>query len=218
MRDHPPPYVGGYKTGYPPWSQFDVFGADFEAFVLVFPDDGGVVIEEEGEDFGAGVGEKFLGFFGGVLEGFVVIAGFLSLRVIPMRNGVDGTVFVGPGPDRQPQFIGQFVEGNAGVAAMLADEAGLQNVAGEERKQGRAAAGGLDVSGRGRGEAFEPDLAVVGELGREPVSAQQWMRQAPDAAFELTEGLGHPPREGEFVPIAVNRAVFLPQSVQRRLG
>jgi hypothetical protein len=101
---------------------------------------------------------------------------------------------------------------------MLADEAGLQDVAREKWQQRGAATGGLDVSRWRRSEAFEPNLTVVGELGGEPVSAQERVRQAPDPAFELAQGLGHPPRQGEFVPVAVNRAVFLPQSVQGRLG
>ena len=56
------------------------------------------------------------------------------------------------------------------------------------------------------------------ELRGEAVGAKERMGEAPDAAFDLAEGLSHPAGEGEFVPVAVNRAVFLPQAVEGRLG
>ena len=121
-------------------SQFDVFGSDFEAFVLIFPNDRRVVFEEEWKDFRADISEKFLGLFGGVLEGFVVVPGFFSLGVIPMGHGMDGAIFVSPGLHGQLEFGGEFLKGHGGVAAMLADEASLQNVAGEEGEERRTAA------------------------------------------------------------------------------
>ena len=72
--------------------QLHIFGPDFQALILVFPDDGGVEVEEfDGE--GAGAGEELLGLLGGIFVGAVVIARALALAIIPMGHGVDGAVF-----------------------------------------------------------------------------------------------------------------------------
>ena len=92
---------------------------------------------------------------------------------------------------------------------MLADEAGLAHVAGEQRQERRAAAGRFRVGGRRRGQPLEPDLPVVRQLRRQPVGADERMRQPPRPAFELAERLRQPAREREVVPI-LKRAGRIP--------
>jgi hypothetical protein len=114
-------------------------------------------------------------------------------------------------PDRQPKFSWQFVKGNTRVNRNAADEAGLQDVACEKWQQaGRGQTGGLDVSRWRRGEPFEPNLAVVGELGGEPVmrpGAGETGRQIRPSSWPRVWAIHR--CQSEFVPVAVNRAVFL---------
>jgi len=54
----------------------------------------------------------------------------------------------------------------------------------------------------------------VGNLRREPVSADQRVRPTPGFAVELAEGLSEPAREGEVIELAENLAVFGPELVK----
>jgi hypothetical protein len=153
--------------------EFDVLGADFEALVLVFPNNRGVMIEKGGQELAAGIAEKLFGLFGGVFESFVVIARLFTLRVVPMGDGVDGTILFSPCLHWGLQFRGDFIKGYAGVATVLADESRFEDIPGEEGQEGGAAARGLDIRFGWGGKAFEPDLAIMGQLGGKPIGAEQ---------------------------------------------
>jgi hypothetical protein len=192
-----------------------IFGEDFKAFVLVFPDDGGIELEQAGGELAAGAGEERFGFFGGLLVGAIVIAGAFALAIVPVRDGVYGRVLQGPMFQVTTDGLGDFVEGDECVVAMLADQAGFANIAGQERKHGRTATRGFQKCGRRGGEAFEPNLAFVADGRRERVRAEQRVREAPGFAADLTERLGEPAREGEVVKLAKDLAVLVPKLVER---
>ncbi len=101
---------------------------------------------------------------------------------------------------------------------MLADQTRLAHVAREQRQKRRAAARRFRVGRRRRGQPLEPDLPVMRELRRQPVGADERMREPPRAAFELAERLRQPAREREVVPILKRPGVFLPERVERRYG
>ena len=103
----------------------------------------------------------------------------------------------------------------SGGGAVFADEAGLEDIAGEQGQEGGAEAGALDVGGRGCGQAFEPDLAVMSDLGGEPVGTHERVGEPPGVPLQLAEGLGQPPGQGQIVELAKDLAVFQPQFVQR---
>ena len=100
-------------------------------------------------------------------------------------------------------------------SAMPANQAGLADVAREQRKHGCAAALRFQKGGGRCGEAFEPDLAFVGDLGGQPIGAEQGMREPPRFAAELAERLREPTGECEVVKLAEDQAVFLPKLVER---
>ena len=156
-------------------SQRHVFWSDSKALVLVFPDDGGVNVEQPGSELAAGLRKQSLGFLGGVVVGAIVIAGALALAVVPMRDGVDGGVFRPPRFEGRLQFIGEFVKRNEHFVAVLANEARVADIAGEQRQERRAAAGRFRIGGGRRGQALEPDLPVMGGLRAEAIRAQQRM-------------------------------------------
>ncbi len=132
-----------------------------------------------------------------------------------MRNRVYRRITLRPRPDFRLKFGGNFLERHARFRAMLADQAGLDHVAREERQQRGAATGRFAIGRRRRRQPLEPDLAVMRQLRRQPARAQQWMRQAPGAAFELAERLRQPARQREVIEVAENFAIFLPQPVKR---
>ena len=100
---------------------------------------------------------------------------------------------------------------------MLADKTLGADIAREQRQERRPAAWRFRVGGGRRGEALEPDLFFVRDLGGEAIRADQRMRKPPRAAFELAERLREPASEREVVPIAKRPAVFLPERVERRI-
>ena len=68
-------------------------GPDFQALVLVFPDHGGIELEQLGRKLATGARQQPLGFFRSAVERVVVVAGGLALAVVPVGDGMDGRVF-----------------------------------------------------------------------------------------------------------------------------
>ena len=60
-------------------SELNVFGPDFQTFILVVPNDGGIKLQKFWQELRAGLAEQFFSFAGGVLKGAVVIAGAFAL-------------------------------------------------------------------------------------------------------------------------------------------
>ena len=141
-----------------------------EAFVLILPNDGGIEVEQFGRELGCRRGRAVAR----LPSRPVHRRGRNCPALLRWRSSQWATAWTGAywaaQVSRSPPDVGRdFVEGHEGVVAVLADQAGLAHVAGEQRQHRRAAAGRLGVSRRRRGEALEPDLAVVSELRREPV-------------------------------------------------
>ena len=197
-------------------SEQHVFRPHFQTFILIFPDDGGIKFQQLGRELAADAGKQCLGFLGGLFVGVIIVAGCLALAVVPVGNGVDGRVEFGPLFQITADGVGNFIERNQRVAAMLADQTGVADIAREQRQHGRAAAGRLRVTGGRRGEALEPDLAVVRELRGDAIRAEQGMGEPPGFAFDLAEGLREPARQGHVVEVTEDQAVFLPEQVERR--
>ena len=117
-----------------------VLRADFEALVLIFPHSCGVVFEQTWGELGADAGEQCFGFLGRIFVSAVIISGALALAIIPMRDGVNGSVLGGPCFDVLLQCGRDIVERHERVAAMLAEQACVADIASQERKHWRAAA------------------------------------------------------------------------------
>ena len=98
---------------------------------------------------------------------------------------------------------------------MLADQSRVQDVAGEEGQQRRAAASGFLISRRGRGQALEPDLPLVRQLRGQPVGAQQRMRQTPGPPGKLRQRLRQPASQRRVIKVAKGRGIFFPKAVER---
>ena len=56
-----------------------------------------------------------------------------------------------------------------------------------------------------------PDVAIVAEFRRGAIGADERMRHSPDTAFELTESLREPAREGEVIELFEGMFVFVPE-------
>jgi hypothetical protein len=84
-----------FQRGKERGSESDVFGADFEALVLVFPDDCGVILQEAGGQM-SGLGEQLFRFFGRFFKGRIIVSRTPALAIVPMGHGVDGSVTLGP--------------------------------------------------------------------------------------------------------------------------
>lgn len=170
----------------------NILGADVEAFVLIFPDEGGVMVEEFGEVMTDHAGDEFFSACGGVVIGAFIIPALFALAIVPVGHLVDLVVFDGPFTQGGLDGGGEVVEGHGSIAAMLAEEAGFDDIAGEERKEWGAAAIGFAIIHGEADQAFEPDAAGVADLGGEAVGSDQGVGHAPMAAFQLAEGLRHP--------------------------
>ena len=113
---------------------------DFQTFVLIFPNDGRINLQQLGREFAARAREQTLGILGGVFKSRVVISRAAPLAVVPMRDGVDGFVLLRPRFDFSAHVGGDFLKRHERLAAMLADQARLAHVAREQRQERRAAA------------------------------------------------------------------------------
>lgn len=89
-----------------------VFGPNFQAFILVLPNHGGVGVQKLRREFATGEGQQLFRLLGGVFIGVIVIARAFALAIIPMRDGVNGFVLLRPGGERFAQFGGNFIEGH----------------------------------------------------------------------------------------------------------
>src|SRR5262245_25301841 len=101
---------------------------------------------------------------------------------------------------------------------MLADQTRLENVAGYKRQKWRAAARRFRIRCGSIDKTLQPDLALVGVLRGQPVSAHQRMRESPDTSSQLPQRLGHPTRQREVIKIPKDHAVLTPKPLQWRIG
>src|SRR5580693_8725668 len=92
--------------------KFNILRLDGEAFVLIFPDGGGIELEKLRHDVATGEAEETLRFIGGIVVGLIVIARAAALAVVPMRDGMDGAVADGPSVEFRPQGFGNLLEGH----------------------------------------------------------------------------------------------------------
>jgi hypothetical protein len=197
-------------------SDRDVFGADFEAFVLIFPDEDGEVFDEAGYEVVDGFGEEKFGLLGGLFEEIIVVAA-IAAAIFPVGDFVGLGVAIGPIAEWSDEGFGELVEGNGGLVAMDAHEAVVEDIAGEVGEDWGTAAGGGSIADGHVDEALLPDSAFVGDLGGEPEGADEWMGHAPAFAGELAEGLGAPAGEGEVIEVLKDPGIFLPEDIERRI-
>ena len=130
-------------------SKLDIFRPDFQAFILVFPDGGGIGIQKLWRDFATSAREQLFRLLRRVFVGRVVISRAAALVVVPMRDGMDGFVLLRPRFDFGANVGGNFIERHERFVAMLADEAGLAHVAREQRQKRRSAARRFRVAAGG---------------------------------------------------------------------
>ena len=116
-------------------SQRHVLGPNIETLILVFPDGGGVEIEQPRGKLAARLCEQALRFLGGIVVGTIVIAGALALAIVPMRDGVDRSIFRPPRLEVGLQFLGEFVKRNEHFVAVLTDQTRVAAIAGEQRQE-----------------------------------------------------------------------------------
>ena len=121
--------------------QRNIFRPDLEAFILVFPHHGCVVFEEFGGENAARASQEPFGFLGSFFIRAIIIAAALALAIVPMRDRMHRAVLGGPCLEIGLKCGRHFLEGDERVAAMLADEARVADIASEKRKHGGAAAG-----------------------------------------------------------------------------
>jgi hypothetical protein len=108
-------------------------------------------------------------------EGLVVAGYSASFIIIPVSDGMHWRILGGPVPDGFLQFEGNLVEGHRRIAAVVANQAGFEGIAGEQGQQRGATATGFGESRRGRDQSFQPNLTFVSPPARQPVGADQGM-------------------------------------------
>ena len=180
---------------------------------MVFPNDGRVMLQKARHQFKAGHGQKFFRVLRGLLARFIVSGLRFAAVLLPMRDRMDGRVLGGPAFHRRLQILRQILRRHQCFRAMLAEQTGIHDIAGKNGQGGGAATGRLGEPRRRGHQPLEPDLAVMGLPGRQPVSAHQRMRKAQNTAPELGEGLGQPAGQRQVVEILEDLAVFLPKLV-----
>ena len=131
-----------------------------------------------------------------------------------MGHGMDRRVGVRPAFNGRLHVSGQVLEGSQRLGTMLANKTALHDVAAEKRQERRPAAGRGREVGRGRGQPHEPNLAAMAHFGRQAVSADEGMREAPDPAAQLPKRLGQPARQRGVVEAFEDRTVFGPEAVR----
>src|SRR4051812_23598351 len=99
---------------------------------------------------------------------------------------------------------------------MLAGEPGFKDVAGQQRKQRRAATTGFQIIRRRGGHALEPNLPVMPKLCGQTICPEKRVREPPTAPRKLAEGLAHPAGQREIIEPRKNRTILLPEPVARR--
>ena len=200
------------------WRHLNVLRPDFETFVVVLPDDGRIQVKKLLRELSTGAGEQAFGFDRGILVRAIIIARAFALAIIPMRDGVNGFVLSRPSFEIGPRVGGNVFKRHERFVAVLANEAGLADVAREQWQHRRAATGRFGIRGGRSGDAFVPDLLVMADLRSEPIRAQQRMRLSPHLAFELAERLRQPTRQRKIVEVPERKAVLAPEQVERVVG
>src|ERR1700722_14202645 len=74
----------------------NVFRQDFQALVLIFPQDGRIMFQETRQQLGGGKGQECFSLAGGVVASVVVVGHALALMIVPMRHRVDDGVVIRP--------------------------------------------------------------------------------------------------------------------------
>src|SRR5690348_3270175 len=80
----PSVFICGYLRHELTLHQLHIFWPDFEAFVLIFPDQGGIEFQKLWRQLASGFGEKHLRLLGRLFKRPVIIARAFALAVIPM--------------------------------------------------------------------------------------------------------------------------------------
>ena len=106
----------------------DVLGTDFEALVLIFPDNRGIKFEQLWGELTASMSEEPFRLLGRLFERALIVAAF-ALPIVPMRHCVGAAIFVGPRLQLSLQGRRQILEGDEGIAAMLANETCFPDIA-----------------------------------------------------------------------------------------
>lgn len=198
-------------------SKLDVLGADLEAFVLVFPEQGGDGFEDDGDDFLGEFDEEFLGGLGGGFEALLVV-GAAGAFFLPVGDLMDGAVALGPGGEELADVWRELGEWEGGFVAVDAAQPVVADVAGQVGEERGPAAFGDGIAEGDVDEALLPDGAFMGGLGGEAQGGDEGVGHAPSLAVELSEGLGAPSREGDVIEGAEGSAVLAPDAVGRGLG
>src|SRR5580658_462192 len=74
----------------------NIFRPDFQAFVLILPDNRGIMFQKLGQQLAAGEAQQLLRLLRRVVVSLVVIGHALALPILPMRHRVNRRVFLGP--------------------------------------------------------------------------------------------------------------------------
>lgn len=141
-------------------------------------------------------GDEFFGAGGGFIVGAFIVTGLFALAIVPMGDVMDLVVFDAPFTQGGLDGGGEVVEGHGGIAAMLTEEAGFDDIPGEQGEERGATAIGFAVIHGQADQAFKPDAAGMTDLGGQAVGTDEGMGHAPVAAFQLAEGLRHPTGQG----------------------
>ena len=95
----------------------------------------------------------------------------------------------------------------------MADQAAVEHITSENRKERGAAAFGGRKGGRRACQTLQPDLAVMSCFGRGAISANKRMRHAPEFPFKLPQSLAKPSGESVVVKSLERKLVFFPKLV-----
>ena len=97
---------------------------------------------------------------------------------------------------------------------MHAAQARLLHITREQRQQWRVTTLCFCVSRRKCREPKHGQPTVMRCLRREPIRAEERMREPPGVPFDLAERLRHPAREFQVVELFEHRGIFLPELVE----
>jgi len=134
---------------------------DFQAFIMVFPDDGRVVLQKAGHEFKAGHGQEFFRVLGGFLARLVVSGLRFALVLFQCATAWTGA-YSAAQLSTAACNSRQILRRHQRFRAMLAEQSGFQHIA---RKTGRAGA-------RQQGASENPAGAATIRL------SQTWRRWA----------------------------------------
>ena len=109
---------------------FNIFRPDFQAFVLIFPKNGRIVIQEPRDQVSGRLGEQIFNVLRGLFIFGVVVSACL-LALFPMRYFVNRVIGFRPLFGFDLEFCRKIVKGHQRLVAMLAEQAVLRDISGE---------------------------------------------------------------------------------------